>query len=108
MNELIVRNGDNYILTSEALIEVVNIDLAEKKLKEKKEDIRARILKEMEAKGIKKMDMPELSITYKFASDSEYFNKDKFRNERPDIYDEYIEMRETKPSITVKIKNGNK
>ena len=33
MNELIIQDNNNYILSSEALVEVVNIDLAENKLK---------------------------------------------------------------------------
>lgn len=107
MNELIIQDNNNYILSSEALVEVVNIDLAEKKLKEKKEDIRARIKEEMETKGIKKIDMPELSITYKESSDKETFNKDKFQAEYPELYDDYIEMKSTSSSILIKIKNGN-
>lgn len=107
MKELIVRENEQYLLSSDALIEVINIDLAEKKLKEKKEDIRTKIKEEMENKGIKKIDMPELSITYKFPGDKETFDKDKFQKEYPELYDDYVEMKSTSSSILIKMKNGN-
>lgn len=107
MNELIIQDNNQYLLSSEALIEMINIDIAEKKLKEAKKNIRARIKEEMETKSIKKIDMPELSITYKEPSDKESFNEDKFQEEYPELYDDYIEMKPTSSSILVKIKNGN-
>lgn len=107
MNELIVKDNNQYLLSSEALIEMVNIDVAEKKIKKAKENIRTRIKEEMKTKGIKKIDMPELSITYKEPSDTETFNKDKFQEEYPELYDDYVEMKPTSSSILVKIKNGN-
>lgn len=36
MNELIIQDNNQYLLSSEALIEMINIDIAEKKLKEAK------------------------------------------------------------------------
>lgn len=104
MNELIVKDADNYILIPKATIELIELETLEKKVKEGKKILRDKIQKEMEAKGIKKIDMPELSITYKFASDKETFNKDKFQEEYPELYDDYVEMKPTASSIMVKVK----
>ena len=71
--------------------------------KAKYDDIREHIKAEMEVKGIKKFECPELSITYKAPYDSEKFDKKKFKLEHPEMYDDYAGITHNSASIVIKV-----
>ena len=77
----------------------IDVDLA----KAKYEDIREHLKAEMELKGIKKFECPELSITYKAPYDAENFDKKKFKLEHPEMYDDYAGLTHKASSIVIKV-----
>lgn len=94
-----------------ALLDAVaaeNIAVFERMIKDakQKEDIlRAAILKEMEQKGILKIDIEDLlTINYVAATDRETFDSKAFKKDHADLYDSYVSISPVKPSIRIKVK----
>lgn len=71
--------------------------------KAKYDDIRDHIKAEMEVKGIKKFESPELMITYKAPYDAENFDKKRFKLEHPEMYDDYAGITHKSSSIVIKV-----
>jgi hypothetical protein len=100
MNELIKNEELNLAIASE-LTKILEI---EKKAKERKEEIKNQILKEMAYKNIKKIETDDLTITYKEQTEQERFDSIKFKKEHKDMYDEYIKFTTVKSSLLIKLK----
>ena len=75
-----------------------------KEVEERKKEIRATILHEMEATGTVGIDTEELTITYVAPTTSERFDSKKLKKDNPDLYDEYIKISPVKSSIRISIK----
>lgn len=107
-NSLITINNDKALLVTNIINELQLLDLKIKSLKEIQDSIKKSIKEEMEAKGITKIMDEEsgMSITYTEAkNDIEVFNKEKLREEMPEVYDEYSSMTGKKSAfISVRFK----
>ena len=86
---------------SKALVE---FEKQVEEIKAKQDELKQRILEEMEAKGIIKIETDDLSITYIAPAIRETFDKKKFRKDNPDLYDEYVSISSVKSSIRMKVK----
>ena len=104
MNNLIVKEMEEFKLRQNIANELILIDKEEKELKEKKEKIRETLLKEMEDKGIIKISDENISITYKAPTERETFRTKDFKKDLPDLYDTYVEFTPVKSSLVIKIK----
>lgn len=104
MNNLIVKEMEEFKLRQNIADELILIDKEEKALKEKKEKIRKILLKEMEDKNILKLKNENVSITYKAPTERETFRTAKFKKDLPDLYDTYVEFTPVKGSLVIKIK----
>ena len=87
---------------------VVSRDLADferriKELKEAEDELKARILAEMEEKDIRKIETADVTITRIDATERETFDSKKFRADNPDLYDSYISMSSVKASVRIKL-----
>lgn len=102
--DLIKIVNDVALLEPETLEKIVKFETAIKRLKEQEDELKKAILEEMESKNIIKLDSNELMISYVAATDREFFNSKKLKNDMPDLYDAYVEMRSVKPSIRIKVK----
>lgn len=102
--ELIKVEENNVTLLEDVANEFIRLDKLEKQVKEEKENLRSKVLEELERNNIKKIDMTNLSITYKEASTRETFNSKRFREDNPELYDEYIEFSPVKSSLLIKVK----
>ena len=102
--ELIKVENDIAILDEDTSIKIAEFETQMKALAEKQEEIKNAILNEMESKGIIKIETDALSITYIAPTDRETFDKKTFREEHPDLYDEYITMSPVKSCIKIKVK----
>ena len=102
--EIIVRNEDKYVLTSDTSKKIAEIETKMKELKVKEEELKQMILKEMEDKGIIKISDENISITYKAPTEKETFRTAKFKKDLPDLYDTYVEFTPVKSSLLIKIK----
>lgn len=104
MNNLIVKEMEEFKLRQTIADELTLIDKEEKELKEKKEKIREILLKEMEDKNILKLENDNISITYKAPTERETFRTAKFKKDLPDLYDTYVEFTPVKSLLLIKIK----
>ena len=102
MNNLIkIENGQLAVETIDFIRET------EKKMKDLKkqyDDFKAELLNAMESNGIKKFESETLTITYVEAREDEKFDKDKFKEDMPELYDEYVKFSPVKSSIRIKVK----
>ena len=75
-----------------------------KEIKEAEDALKAAILEEMESKNILSIKTNDMTITYVAPSDRETFDSKKLREEKPDLYDEYVKISPVKSSIRIKLK----
>ncbi len=104
MDELIVLEKDNYILNNGTSRLIADFETRIKELKEQEDDLKTRILAEMEEKGIVKLETDDLTINYIASTDREDFDKKKFKEDNQDLYDEYVKMTPVRASIRIKVK----
>lgn len=102
--ELIKVNGDAAILDVETAKNIAEFEKMAKEIKAKEDELKKEILKEMESKGIIKLETEELTISFVSGTERETLNTKALREELPDIYDTYIEIKPVKPSIRIKLK----
>lgn len=108
MNNLITIENEKPILKEDMVLKVIEIEDKIKQLKNIQDEYKKQIMGAMEEKGVIKIldDVSGLSITYIEAKENlEKFNQTKFREEHPDLFDEYVTLNGKKSAyITIKIK----
>ena len=108
MNELITITEEKAILDSQMVNDLILVEKQIKELKEIQDNYKKAIKEAMEEKNIIKLldEISGLSITYISAQNNlEKFNKDKFQEENPELYDQYVTMDGKKSAyITIKVK----
>ncbi len=104
MEELIVLENDNFILNNGTSRLIADFETRIKELKEQEDNLKSRILAEMEEKGIVKLETDDLVVSYIASTDREDFDKKKFKEDNQDLYDEYVKMTPVKSSIRIKVK----
>lgn len=108
MKDLIRIENDTAILENKMVQDLITVELRIKELKKIQDSYKETIRKAMEEKGVIKLvdETTGLTISYIAAQNNlEKFNKDKFQEENPDIYDKYVTMDGKKSAyITVRIK----
>ncbi len=103
--ELIISDKGEYILNPDKAEYLAAVENLIKNLKKEEEEIKQKILEEMERKNIIRIDMPELNISYTPRSEREVFDSKKLRIDNPDLYDEYIKFSPIKSSVRIKVKS---
>ncbi len=104
MNDLIVLENGNPVLKNEYVNYLLDLKQKENQIKEELSDITDKLLADMEANKVLKIDIPELAINYIAPTDRETFDSKRFKEEHSDLYDEYIKMSPVKSSIRIKLK----
>lgn len=108
MNELITIKNEKAILDTKMVDDLILIEKQIKELKEIQDTYKKAIKEAMEEKNVIKLldEISGLTITYISAQNNlEKFNKEKFQEENPELYDQYVTMDGKKSAyITVKIK----
>ena len=103
MNEIIKVENNTALLDITIANQIAEFEELAKQIKEKEDELKKLILNEMELKNIKKINMDFLTITYIDPSDRETFDTKSFREEHPELYDEYVKMSPVKSSIRIKV-----
>lgn len=98
-----IRNGLP-VLTSEAGERMADIIRRKKEIEAEEKAFKAYLLDLMEKNNIIKAETETVSFTYKAPYDRETFDSKKFRDDHPDIYDEYAVISPVKASVMVKVK----
>lgn len=104
MNEIIVKSGGIAVLSDAACAEIIEIENAKKALKAREETLKSELLKAMEDNDIIKMVTSDFTVTRVLPTDRETFDTKRFREEHPDMYDDYVEMKPVKGSLRIKLK----
>lgn len=102
--ELIKLSGDTAILDGETATKIAEVEKRVKDLKAKEDKLKKLILEEMETKGIIKLNTDVLSITYVAPTDRESLDSKKLREDLPNVYDAYINIKPVKSSIRIRLK----
>lgn len=102
--ELIKVENEIGILDTEVSKKVAEFEKALKEIKEKEEELKQNILSEMESKNILKLETDSLTVTYIAPAERETFDSKRFREDNPDLYDEYVKFSPVKSSIRIKVK----
>lgn len=107
MNPLVVVNDNGESkLTVDAEEVILLITQKKKDIIAIEDNMKACLKKEMESKGIQRLISDKVGIYFNPAQENlERFDKDKFKEENPDLYDEYVKMDGKKSAyITIKTK----
>ena len=104
MDKLIRIENDNAVLVQSASAMLAEFERQVKEIEAKQKELKQRILEEMEANGILKIDTDELSISYVAPTSRESFDSKAFRKDNPDLYDEYVKISQVSASVRMKLK----
>ena len=95
------------LLNPEVSMALAKFERQAKEIKAKQDELKQRILEEMEAQGIIKVETDDITITYVAPTSRETFDSKKFRKDNPDLYDEYVSINSVKASIRMKVKEND-
>ena len=101
---MLVTVEDITLLNPEVSSALAQFEKQAKEIKAKQDELKQKILEEMESKGIVKVETDDLTITYIAPTNRETFDSKKFRKDNPDLYDEYVSISPVKASIRMKVK----
>ena len=102
--ELIKIENGLEVATQQLVDEALEIKYLEDKLKAKKDNLTLTLLEEMKTKGIKRIETPDVVISYIDETTRETLDSKRFRTENPDLYDEYVKITPIKASVRMRIK----
>ena len=104
MNDLIRMDDGLAVLDGDAEVMLAELEEKLKALKEVEDEIKKKIITEMEEKGIIKVETERITITYLASTDRESFDSKQFRADNPDLFDSYVKMTPVKASVRLKLK----
>ena len=90
------------LLEVEALIK--SIEEKKKKAEEQAKELRAELMKAMEANGVKSFENDLIRITYVAPSTRQSIDSAKLKKEQPEIYANYLKSSEVKASLRITLK----
>lgn len=107
-NELVYleKVNNEIVLQPEIAQQIAYFEKKVKELKDAEENLKANILKEMEANGVYKLDTSILSITYVAEYLKDTFDTKKLKEEDKETYYKYIKSSIVKASVRIKVKDG--
>lgn len=95
---------DEIALVPSIELKIYDLEKTIASLKAEQEELKAALKAEMEKRGVIGIDTDALQIRYIGETDVENFDKTRFRKENPDLYDEYITMKQRAAYVTIKVK----
>ena len=104
MGDLIRIENNTPMLEPKVSQQIAEFERQMKFMKSEEEKLKKAIQEEMERKFIRGIKTDDITISYVGETTTEYFNKDKFRLENPDLYDDYVEMRPKKAFVKIGVK----
>lgn len=104
MNSLIIIADGIASLHKETVQKIAEFEKQIKKLKDAEEEIKKRILEEMEQKNIRKIETDYFVINYIDTTDRQTFDTKAFRRQYADLFDEFVKLSPVKPSIRITLK----
>lgn len=102
--DLIKIENNAPVLDREIAYQIAEFERQAKLIEEQEKMLKSAILKEMEAKGIIKIETDSILISYVAPTDREKFDSKGFKADHSELYDEYVSMTPVKSSIRIKVK----
>ena len=104
MDEMIVFENGNAVITKEVLDQIAVIDTQMKFYDTQYKALKEQLKEKMEEAGIVKIEMPDVDITYVGPTQRESLDSKALRAEEPEIYNKFIKKSDVKSSIRIKVK----
>ena len=104
MDKLIRMEQNTALLNPEVAIQLAEFERMAEDIKNKQNELKKRILAEMEEHGILKIETDELMISYVAPYPKESFDSKAFRKKNPDLYDEFVKISTVSASVRMKVK----
>lgn len=104
MDEMIVFENGNAVITKEVLDQIAVIDTQMKFYDTQYKILKEQLKEKMEEAGIVKIEMPDVDITYVGPTQRESLDSKALRAEEPEIYNKFIKKSDVKSSIRIKVK----
>lgn len=102
--DLITRTeAGDIVATKEAIETIRDFEIKIKELKEKEDELKKRLIAEMEANKVLSLKSDLLSITYVAPTTRESLDSKTLKEELPDIYDAYCKISPVKASVRIKV-----
>ena len=102
MDLIKIENGQ---LDQKAVDFIINIETQMKTLKQQYDEFKSKLQKAMEQSRTIKLEAGNLKITYIGETERESFDSKQFKEDMPDLFDEYIRFAKVKPSVRISIKD---
>lgn len=90
-------------LAAQTVDYIVKVETQIKALKEQYDAFKADLLNAMEQNGIVKFEGDNIRINYIGETTRETFDSKQFKEDFPDLYDEYVKFSKVKPSVRIKV-----
>ena len=106
MSNLVLLDNGEYDVAVEVKNTIFAIENEIKKLKEMQDGYKKALIKEIEEKGIVGCSIKNelFTLTYKGATTRETLDTKKLKEEKPEIYDEYVKIGNVSSSVSVRLK----
>lgn len=102
--ELIKIENGLSLLDPKASKQIADFEKTVKEIKEKEDKLKEAIKAEMEAKGILKLDTPELAISYVAPTYRETFDSKALKVDDETLYNKYVKISNVSSSVRIKVK----
>ena len=102
-NELIVTKNDENQISTDVAKKIKLLLKKKKECEELETQLKDLFLKEMEARNLKKVTKNNISVTYVAATQSEGFDKARFRKENEELYNKYVKFSPKKAYVKIEV-----
>lgn len=104
MDKLIRMEQNTALLNPEVASQLAEFERMAEDIKNKQNELKKKILMEMEEHNILKIETDDLTISYVASYPKESFDSKAFRKDNPDLYDEYVKISTVASSVRMKVK----
>ena len=95
---------EDFELEKEVQDEILELYYKKKEIEKREKEIKENLKLEMEKKRIISLKTDFLSVSYSCPKTRESFNKKLFEEENKELYDTYVSVSFSSPSITIRVK----
>lgn len=106
-NLLCLNDKNEVVMPAETAKLIKSVVDGKKELEKQEKELRKILLKEMKERKLKTFSSNGITITYVEPTQQEKFNKDKFKKENEEIYNDYVSF-ETKTDYVLISTKENK
>lgn len=100
----LIKKGEKFQLTAETVKQIYEFDKAYKALRKTEEALKKAIKEEMEANNLIKLETDDIQINYIRSTTRERFRANDFREDFPELYDDYVSITPVSASVRIKVK----